>query len=110
MISTEAALAASRGSMASMCRMAGESPACPVPTLPAWRNDGVNLLHQGVEVERLGDVVLGALLEQPHRGVDVAVAGDEDERRQAALFAQQLLEQLRRRLMSGRRMSLMTRA
>ena len=57
------------------------------------RNKSPNLLHQRIQVKRFGDVVLGAVLEQAHGGVNVALPGNEQERRQRQVLRQQLLEQ-----------------
>ena len=71
----------------------GGSPQAAGPEFANWRGDIPDLFNQRVQIKGLGDVVVRAFFQQAHGGVNVAVAGDEDEGRQLDGFAEQLLKQ-----------------
>src|SRR5512133_2324330 len=59
----------------------------------ALGNHGIDFVDQGIQVKRLGDVVVRTGLEQAHGGINVSMAGNKDERWQAQVFTPQLLIQ-----------------
>lgn len=95
MIRIEPVLPASRGSIASIARIALDIPSVCSP-VAGGREQGAQVadgLQQGVDVERLGQAVRSEL-EQPHGTIDRTVASDEDERRQFPFAVIELDEQV----------------
>ena len=82
----------------------------PETLLFARRAKQASFFDQQVEIERLADVVSGTQLEQAHRAIDRAVAGDENERRQNALLLASNRVKISSPFRSGRWMSLMIRS